>query len=229
MSRPGSDWQGVWVTGAIAAATVALFVPVHLATFAIWPPPLDGTAVDWFRVFASSRLLGLLSMDLLLMLDYALLAPIYLGLYLALRRHGPSATLIGVGLGLLSMAIYFASNPALEMLALSGRYAAAATDAERALWIAAGEATVVRYQGTAFHTSYVLGSIAGTLVSVPMLRSPVFGRVAGWAGIVGNVVGFGLYLPVVGLALGVVSGPVLWVWFILVARGFVRLARGVEA
>jgi hypothetical protein len=44
-------------------------------------------------------------------------------------------------------------------------------------------------------------------------------------GILGNAIGFGLYLPVVGLTLSVLSGPLLWVWFILVTRGFVRVAR----
>lgn len=78
------------------------------------------------------------------------------------------------------------------MWSLIRDYAAAATDAERALVAAAGEATIARYTGTAFHTSYLLGSLAGILVSWPMLREPAFGRVA---------------------------------WFILVARGFHRLAQ----
>jgi hypothetical protein len=123
------------------------------------------------------------------------------------------------------MAIYFASNPAIEMWTLSQQYAAATDDAQRALIAAAGEATIVRYQGTAFHTNYLLGSLAGMLVSWAMLREPAFGRVAGWMGVLGNLIGYGLYLPVVGLLLSVLSGPLLWVWFILVARGFFRLAR----
>jgi hypothetical protein len=41
----------------------------------------------------------------------------------------------------------------------------------------------------------------------------------------GNVVGFGLYLPTVGLAISACSGLVLWVWYLLLARRLFRLAR----
>ena len=49
------------------------------------------------------------------MLDYALLVPIYVGLWVALSDRGASWVALGVGFGLTSMAIYFASNPALEV------------------------------------------------------------------------------------------------------------------
>jgi hypothetical protein len=217
--------QPLSLAGAIAAAIVSLLVPLHIAAFVIWPPPLEGTAVDWFLVFERSAWLGLVSMDLALMLDYVLLVPIYLGLYVLLRDEHPDAMLLGTALGLVAVAIYFPSNPAIEMWRLSDRHALA-SEPDRNVLVAAGEATIARYQGTAFHVSYILGSLAGVLVSWPMLRSPAFGRVAGWAGVIGNVVGFGLYLPVVGLALSVLSGPILWVWFLLVARGFLRYQSG---
>jgi hypothetical protein len=220
-----TEWRGLYLTAGVGAAIAALLVPAHIAAFVAWPPPLEGTALDWFAVFDRSALIGFVSMDLFLMADYALLVPIYLGLYVALRERSPSLALLGTGFGLASMAIYFASNPAIEMWTLSQQYAAATDDAQRALIAAAGEATIVRYQGTAFHTNYLLGSLAGMLVSWAMLREPAFGRVAGWMGVLGNLIGYGLYLPVVGLLLSVLSGPLLWVWFILVARGFFRLAR----
>jgi hypothetical protein len=41
----------------------------------------------------------------------------------------------------------------------------------------------------------------------------------------GNALGFGLYVPAVGLALSALSGVILWVWFILIARRFFQLGR----
>lgn len=222
------DWRGLYWTGAVAASLTAILVPMHIAAFVAWPPPLEGTALDWFHVFQSNELIGLVSMDLVLVFDYVLLLPIFLALYASLRERSPSLVSLGVAAGLAAMAIYLASNPMVEMLALSRRHVAAASEEERALLVAAGQATVERYQGTAFHASYILGSLAGIFVSWPMLRTPGFGRVAAWAGILGNVVGFGLYLPVVGLLLGVLSGPLLWVWYILVARGLFRFATARE-
>lgn len=179
-------------------------------------------------MFERNALVGLLSMDLLLMHDYLLLLPIYLALWVALRHRAEGPLALGVFLALVTVPIYFASNPALEMLSLSGKHAAASTEEARAFYAAAGQALVETYQGTAFHVSYVVGSSAGTLLSVAMLRSPAFGRVAGWAGILGYVVGLGLYIPDIGLLLSVLSGPMLWVWYLLLARGFCRLARGGE-
>jgi hypothetical protein len=58
-----------------------------------------------------------------------------------------------------------------------------------------------------------------------MLRGGIFSRPAAYAGILGNVIGFGLYLPVVGIVLGVISGLILWVWYALLARDIFRLVR----
>ena len=81
------------------------------------------------------------------------------------------------------------------------------------------------YQGTAFHVSYVLGSVAGIIIGAVMLRSNIFSRVTAYAGILGNVVGFGLYVPTIGLFLSVISGPILWIWYILIARRLLQLGR----
>lgn len=219
-------WKLLYRVGAAAALLTAVLIPLQVLAFIRWPPPLDGTALDWFQLFASNRLAGLLAMDLLLMADYVLLIPIVLALYVALRRASQALMALGVATFFVAIAAYFASNTAFEMLALSGHYAAATSDAQRATYLAAGEAMIATYQGTAFQVSYVLGSLAGIAISAAMLRRAAFGKVAGWAGIAGNVIGFGLYLPTVGIVLGVLSGPVLWVWYLLIARGLIRLAKG---
>ena len=71
---------------------------------------------------------------------YVLLIPVYLALYVPLRRASESAIVLAAALGSIAIAVYFASNPAVEMLALSESYAAATTDAQRAAFLAAGEA-----------------------------------------------------------------------------------------
>ncbi|HKP51339.1 MAG TPA: hypothetical protein VJ183_01660 [Chloroflexia bacterium] len=209
--------------GGAAALITAVLIPSQVIVMAAWPPPLDGTAIDWFTLFRDNWLLGLLSLDLLFMIDYALLAPIFLALYGALRRVNQSLMLLGTALGFVAIAAYFASNTAFEMLSLSNQYANATTDAARSTFLAAGQAMFATYQGTAFHVSYVLGSIAGIVISAVMLRG--FSKVAAYAGILGNVIGFGLYLPTIGIFLGVISGPILWIWYILIARKLFQLGR----
>jgi hypothetical protein len=60
---------------------------------------------------------------------------------------------------------------AFEMLTLSNQYATATMDVERSIFLAAGEAMLATWQGTAFDVSYVLSAIAILIVSAVMLRS----------------------------------------------------------
>jgi hypothetical protein len=221
-------WAGLYRAGGVAALITAVLIPIQLTFFIAWPPPLTGTVIDWFTVFEGSRLLGLLSLDLLLMVVYALLVPIVLALYAALRDTGRGLMAAGSALFFVSIASYFASNTAVEMLALSGQHAAATTDAQRAMFQAAGQGMLTTYTGTAFHVSYILGSIAGILLMIPVLscKRRIFGKTTAYFGIAGNALGFGLYVPQIGIPLSAASGAVLWIWYILVARGFLRLVRG---
>jgi hypothetical protein len=219
-------WATLYRVGAVAALVSALFIPIQIAVFLVWPPPLHGTAVNWFTLLRSHRLAGLVDLDLLLVADNVLLIPILLALYVVLRRaHEPVMT-IAVALGFLSVLMYVATNPAIQMAALADRYAAAGTDVERVTVTAAGEAMLATWQGTAFHAAYLLGSVAGLLVGVVLLRSGVFSTATGWLAILANGVGFGLYLPAVGVYVAVFSVLFLEAWYLLIARRLARLGRG---
>jgi Domain of unknown function (DUF4386) len=170
-------------------------------------------------------LAGLVDLDLLLVVDNVLLVVIALALYVALRPVSPSVTTMATGLWLLAIVLFIASNPALELLALSDRFAAATSQAQRSAAVAAGEALLAGWEGTAFQVGYVLGQLAGIMVGLVMLRSGRFGRAVPYTLIAGNVVGFGLYLPTIGLTISAASGLVLWAWYLLIARTFFRLGR----
>lgn len=228
--RAGGDaetsvWRALYRVAGVSAAITAVAIPLHIVAFVLRPPPYGGTAQAWFALFRDNWLIGLLSLDLLLMVDYVLLIPIFLALYVALRRTSGSVMAIGTSFGLVGIAIYFSSNTAFEMLSLSGRYTAAATDAERSALLAAGEAMMATYQGTAFQVAYVLGSVAGILIGIGMLRSGVFGRAVAYLAILGNAIGLGLYVPEIGISLSVGSGVVLWAWYILLARKFFQIGN----
>ena len=75
---------GLYRTGAIAAIVMAVIIPIQGAIYAFYPPP--ETVAGHLELLQRNWLLGLLSLDLLYLIDTALTLPIYLALYIALRR-----------------------------------------------------------------------------------------------------------------------------------------------
>jgi hypothetical protein len=222
--QPTPSWRTLYRAAGVAALATAVLVPIQLAVFMAYPFP--ETVTGWFRLLQDNPLAGLVDLDLLLVVDNVLLVVIALALYVALRPTSPSVTTMATGLWLLAVVLFIASNPSLELLALSDRFAAATSQAQRSAAVAAGEALLAGWDGTAFQVGYVLGQLAGIMIGLVMLRSALFGRAVPYTLIAGNVVGFGLYLPTVGLTVSAFSGLVLWAWYLLVARRFFRLERG---
>jgi len=219
-----SEWGSLFRVGGWAALAVLALVPIQMVVFFVWPPPTS--VIGWFDLLQTNALIGLLDMDLLMIVDYGLLALFFLGLYVALRRTSPSFAAIALTAELLAVAAYFASTTPFEMLTLSGQYAAAVSDAERLAAVAAGQATYAVWQGTAFDVSYILSAAAALIASVLMLRSSVFGRATAYAGILMGVAG--LVPPTVGgvgLVMSLVSLIPMWVWLFLAGRKLLHLAR----
>jgi hypothetical protein len=114
---------------------------------------------------------------------------------------------------------------AVNMLTLGNQYAAATTDAQRAMYLAAGESMLAIYTGTAFQVSYILGAAVGTISAVVMWRSDLFSKTTASMGILANVISLGLYVPAVGLYISIFSVLFLEIFYILVARRFLQMGR----
>ena len=183
-----SNWKSLYKAGGVAALAVLLFIPIQMIVFFVWPPP--STVLGWFTLFQDNAFVGLLDLDLLLIVDYALMGLTFLALWAALRRTSQSVMAIGLTTELVGVTTYFASTPAFEMLSLSNLYTAATTDAERSIFLAAGQGMIATWQGTAFNVSYILGAIALLIVSVVMLRSRVFSKTTAYVGILASIMMF---------------------------------------
>jgi len=218
-----AEWKGLFKIAGWAAVISLVFFPIQIASFMIKPYPEAITG--WFELMRDSPFLGLIDLDLLLVMDQVLVAIIILALYAALRKAGQSLMTTGLAIGLVSVALFIASNPAFGMLSLSSQYFSAATEAERISLLGAGQALMATWQGSSFQISYLLGSLAPILISVIMLRSNLFSKTTAYLGILANVVALGLYIPVIGVYISVFSVVILWVWYLLIARGLFRLAR----
>ena len=220
---PESDWSSLYRVGGMAALLMFVLTLVQSFVFIAYPPP--STVIDYFTLFQNNKLLGILDLDFLLIVINILLILIYLALYAALHQFDKSDTTIALILGLVGTTLFFASREAtFGMLSLSNQYAAATTDVQRAMLLAAGQALLSIYNGTAFDLSYVLGGIVILIFSVVMLRSSIFSKATAYVGIVMGVL---MLVPPtagsIGLLLSLTSLIPTLIWLIPIARRFFQL------
>lgn len=239
------DWKCLYrVGGVVALVAGVLFrrnIAAEIGLFSQHESP--ATAGEWFALLQSNRLLGLADLNIFDVVNYGLVALMFLALYAALRRAGKSAMAIATALGLLGVGVYFASNTALSMLALSEQYAAATSEAQRSALLGAGEAMLAlnrfgaagSHPGSGGYLSLLFVATAGMITSVVMLRSKVFNRATGYVGIVAAALdlayclGYAL-LPMANSELLAIlfipaAGLALMVWHIMVGWKLYRLGR----
>lgn len=211
--------------GGICALLMVLIIVVQGTVSAMAPQPLDGTALDWFMLFQSNRWIGLIDFELLMVVYTILSLPIVLSLYMLHRHIHPSWAGIYVVLSIIGVVCFVIARPAFEMLRLSNAYVAATSDAQRAFYLSAGEEKLAMFHGGFFHTSYILGSLTGLLISALMLRNALFRKATSYVRIASSIFDFGLYIPSVGIYISIFSVLFLFIWNILVARRLLQLSQ----
>lgn len=218
-----SRWHWLYKIGGVAALFSVVIIPIQLIIFTNVPEPT--TASGWFTLFQDNKLLGLLSFEVLFVVNAALGITMALALYVALRRVNESFMAMALAFSLIGTIAIIVARPAIDMLYLSDQYAAATTDAQKSMFLAAGEAVIAMRHGTAFHVSYNLANIYLLIVPLVMLQSNIFSKITAYMGILAGVIGFGLYVPTIGVFLSVLSVLFMAIWDILVARRLFQLGR----
>jgi hypothetical protein len=144
------------------------------------------------------------------------------------------------GLGLIGIAIYFASNQALPLLSLSHQYASAITAAQRSMLLADGQTllTINQFSSPGRYLSLLFIAVAGLLTSSIMLRSKAFNRTTAYVGMLAASLDLAYCLAIVlvpavdGELIAVcfipVAGLCLMIWHILIGRRLYRQGRLAE-
>jgi hypothetical protein len=230
-----SQWKSVYKLGAVAALSVVLVGLLEIIiTFLPGGNVPHETVLDWFALFQQNWFMGLRDLGLLNMFLDVLAVPLYLALYAAHRRDSrQSYAALALIISFLGVGVFFATNRAFPMLDLSNRYAAAATDAHRAMLEAVGQSMLSVGQSHTPGTflGFALTEIAGITISIVMLRSGVFGRAAAYAGILGFSIllifeffsSFISGLSDVAMILAMLGGLLSMAWDLLVARRLFQL------
>ncbi|MHB1318814.1 MAG: DUF4386 family protein [Anaerolineae bacterium] len=239
------SWRAVYRIGGVATIIAGLVFRRNLAAeiglFVRGESPV--TAGDWFDLLERNRLLGLAYLNLFDIVNYMLVALMFVALCHALREISEGPIAVAGVLALLGIGAYLASNTAFSMLSLAEQYAAATDEAQRAGLRAAGEALLAtgRFTGAGSHPgaggylSLLLIATAGLIMSRVMLQSRRFGRFIPVVGILANALDLAycvayvvlwaaspellatLFIPAAGL--------LLMVWHILLGWRLYRMGR----
>jgi hypothetical protein len=225
-----SRWKNLYRIGGITSLMAAILVIMAVIAFFIWPykPGYTSTA-NIFTLLQRDRLGGLISLDLLMLVIVPMTILPSLALYVALKPVNESYALIALVLWLTAVGLIVPARPLAELVTLSEKYAAATTEGARSQYLAAGEALLALFSGTAWMLYNILSLVSGLISSCLMLRSKPFTKLTAYLGVINSIAGFGFLIPVVGPVLLFVSTVGTPIWYTLVARTFFRLGWGKSA
>jgi len=225
-----TSWNGLCRIGGIAALLLLIYSLATMVQMIV----LGGqptSAAQAFDLLQHHRVVGLLRLDLPTVALLPLYYLLFLGLFAALRASDYVNSLLSTALAFVGTTLVLATPTALSMIPLSDKFAAATSDAARNQLLAAGEAIMAAdiWHSTGAILGGVLLQCGAVLISVAMLRGNVFNKATAWLGIVmhaldlAHILG-GLFLPVSGMILLAIAGPLYPIWFLLIGLRLLKLA-----
>jgi hypothetical protein len=231
-----AKWRTLYHAGAMAPIVAIVFYLIEFSILA-FGDPYPTTIEGWYALIQRSKLLALWYLNALDILSFALLGIMFLALYLALRRVRPSWMLIAIYVALLGVVVFIVPRALhLSLLPLSDLHAAANTEAQKTIYLAAGEALSQVSTATPQTLGFLFTAVAGLIISIVILRSQSFvksvarSRAVGYVGIAGFVAalanfGTRLLAPSIAGILMPINGLLWFAWWILVSVNLFRLAR----
>jgi hypothetical protein len=228
-----SAYSSLYRLGGAAALIVAALTVGEIVGFMVYPQP--SAVDDWFTLFQTDPVIGLLDFWGLEVPMYAMFVLVFLALYGVLRSANQGGMATALAFVLLGAGIFFATNNPFAMLSLSNQHAAATTDAQRSALLAAGEAVLANTGQRAvggFNIGLFLVSVAGLIVSWVMLRSSFFSKSTAYVGILAYGLSLADYLrqaltqsELVALLVILPGALFLIIWYVLVARRLYQSGR----
>jgi hypothetical protein len=221
-----SRWKDLFKVGGATTIILELLIVLGGVAFAVWPyTPGSASVHEIYTTLQIDRFGGLMSLDFLLFLSNFIGVLLFLALYAALREVNESYALIALVMGLLAAILIVPARPMAELITLSDGYAAAATDAVKNQYLAAGKAVLAQFDGTAYLANTFLGGASLLISSLLMLRSKIFGKAAAYVGILTNLSVCLFFVPVIGTYLLFLCLPGYVIWYVQLGRTFFRIGR----
>ena len=228
-----STHKSLYRLGGAAALIAVVMTLSEVIVLTLYPQP--STVSDWFELFQSNKVIGLLDYWGLEVPMYVMFALVFLALYAVLREADQGLMTAVTTFACIGVGIFLATNNPFSMLSLSDQYAAATTDAQRSALLAAGQALLANTGQRAvggFNVGLFLVSVAGLIASSVMLQSSSFGRLTAYVGVLANTLSLVDYLrqavtqsATIALLVILPNALLLMVWLVLVGRRLYQLGR----
>jgi hypothetical protein len=231
-----SDWKILYKAGWIAALAAAILFRRNIgAEVSLFTGmnSIPHSAAEWFSLLQRNPFVGLSFLAVFDLVNYILVGLVFLALAARLWPTNKSLTTLALASGLMGIAVSFASNISFSMMSLSQQYAAATSDAQRTILLAAGQAllaangAMASFPGTGLYISYLLIALAGVSLAVVLLPShratAIVGLLAGGCDLA-YCLTFA-FLPALQVIFMACGGALWMLWHLLNARILFRLSK----
>jgi hypothetical protein len=238
-----SAWKSLYRVGGAAALIATVF---FLSDIIVLPAlgSLPTTATAWFTLLQNNRVIGLAQLFFSDLIGIVLMFPIVFALAAAMRRENAAYAAFAAVLAFAGIAIVLATNTNYSMIYLSNQYAAATSEVQKSLLLAAGESLLAAANSTGFYMGGLLIESAFVMISVVMLQSrlPIFSRRIAYLGILAHGLDLAhsivllILIPIfnsdiasaIGIPLLAIGGTLQLVWYPLIGRSLLQLGRRIS-
>lgn len=231
MTENDSNWKNIYKIGGFTVIILLVYSLITILIMSILGMP-PTSAADVFAMLQANKFTGLLRLDVVTVFVMPLYYLLFLSLYAVLKKTHAAYITIATLLGCAGVTLFLATPSVFSWLTLSDKFAAATSEAQKTLFLAAGEAVLASdmWHGTGAMVGGLLLQTGTLLATLLMLKGSVFGKATAWVGVVTHgldllhiLVGF--FLPAGGAILMMIAGPLYLIWFPLLARDFFRLEK----
>mgnify|MGYP000849500845 CR=1 FL=1 len=223
MIQKNSDLSAIFKLGYISAIIMLILVPLQVIIYISLPPP--DSVQGFFELYDQSLLLGLLSLDLIYLISNLVIIPLYIGLSAIVYKEHPSLILFALVFTVISLAVYYPSNPSIEMMTLSKHYYET-IPSDVTIYFAAGELLLASYTGTSYVAYYILGALSLLLFSFAAFKSSKIPKKIGVWGLISGVF---MLIPssfgIIGMVFSLLSLIPWCVFVFLLAKAFKTLSK----
>jgi hypothetical protein len=215
-SATDTKWKSLTKAGGVSALIIGTLLLIEMIAYIATSAPSLADAAGWFTLFHSNRFIGLVDFGILELYALVLFVPMFLALYVVLKRASESYMAIAASLAVVGIAVNFATSKLFVLLTLSDLYASASTEVLKSQFLAAAQGTLALGALGGIGGSVEGGiplAVSGLIISVIMLRSKLLGKAVGYLGILANGIGLVMYFNAA-LAPAASGSPFFAVFFV---------------